>query len=79
LAKKGEMPVAGSIVIRKLSKWQQLGPVVLLITAIQLEVLFESLVYTFGLTVASGMITQGEMQIHIESLAKGTEKVRNKF
>jgi hypothetical protein len=33
----------------------------------------------FGLTVAFGMVTRGEMQIHIESFAEGLEEVGNGF
>jgi hypothetical protein len=48
---------------------------VLLVVAIHSEVLFQSLIYTFSLTVAFGMISRGEMQCHVECLPKGPKEV----
>jgi len=40
-----------SIVISKFRKWEEVSPVVLLVVAIDVEVLFQSLVSTLGLTI----------------------------
>ena len=48
-----------SIVVSKLGNREPTGPVVLLEVTVDAEVLFQGLVYTFGLTVCLWMITGG--------------------
>ena len=57
-----------SIVVSEFSKGKECGPIILLIGNVVSEILFESLIYAFGLTVRFGMITSSEMEFHIESL-----------
>src|SRR5277367_930724 len=54
------------IVVRKLSEGQEIRPIVLLIVAIDAEILFDGLVHTFSLTVSLGMkcCRQSTLQIH---------------
>ena len=54
-------------------------PVVLLIVAEYLEVLFEGSVSAFSLTITFRMITRSEMECHIESFTKRAEKMGDKF
>ena len=63
------------IVVSELSNREPMGPVVLLEITVDAEVLFQGLVYTFGLTVCLWMITGGEVQADPEKRAKGTEKM----
>ncbi|KXN88025.1 hypothetical protein AN958_07408, partial [Leucoagaricus sp. SymC.cos] len=54
-------------------------PVVLLIVTIDSEILLQSLVSTFCLTVTFRVITGGKMQLHIQCFTKRSEEVRNKL
>ncbi len=64
-----------SIVVCELHEWQEFGLVVLLVVAaVDTEVLFQGLVDTFGLSIAFRMISGGEVKVHIESFAEGTEE-----
>ena len=44
---------------------QEVGPVVLLVIAVDLEVLFQSLVSTFSLSITLEVVTGGEVQFHV--------------
>jgi len=55
----------GRVVVSELGKWQEFGPVVLLVIAVDSEVLFQSLVRSFSLAVPFRMITRGEVQLHV--------------
>ena len=56
----------GSVVIREFGEREEIGPVVLLVVAVQSEVTFERLVHPFGLAVSFGMICGGEVELHVE-------------
>jgi len=59
-----------SIVISEFHKWEEVSPVVLLVVAIDVEVLFQSLVSMLGLTITFRMVTRGKVQSDVESLSK---------
>ena len=44
---------------------KNLKPVILLVVAEDLEVLFQSLIEAFGLTVTFWVVTRGEMNLHV--------------
>ena len=54
-------------------------PVILLIVAEDLEVLFQSLVCTFGLTITFRMITGSVVSSHIKSFTKRVEEAGYEF
>ena len=56
----------GSVVVSEFGKGKDFGPVVLLVVAEDLEVLFQSLVEVFGLTIAFRVITRGEVNLHVQ-------------
>ena len=56
-----------SIVVSKLCKQQQPEPVVLLIVAVDPDVLFQG---ALGLTITFRMVPQGEVQFHVQGRAK---------
>ena len=43
---------------------------ILLIVAVDLEILFESLIHAFSLSVALGVISGGEVKFHVEGLSE---------
>ena len=45
------------VVVCKLSKGQQVEPIVLLVVAVDSEILFQSLISSFGLSITFGVIT----------------------
>src|ERR1700726_2494410 len=61
---------ARSIVVGKFHQGQEFGPVVLLIIAVTMEVLFQCLVSLFCLSVALRVIPRSEVQGHIEDFAQ---------
>ena len=64
-----------SIVVSKLRERKEIGPVVLLVVAVGAEILFQSLVRAFGLTIAFGVISGGEVESDVEGFGKGMEEV----
>ena len=70
---------ARSIIVSELHQREEFGPVVLLIIAIDSNVLFQGLIHSFGLSVGFGMITGGEMGFHIESCSERSEEVGYKL
>ena len=64
-----------SIVVCEFCQGKQVRPIILLVIAVHLEILFESLVNTFGLTVAFRMMSGGEVKSHVESFSQGVEEV----
>ena len=64
-----------SIVVSKLREQKEIGPVVLLVVAVGAEILFQSLVRAFGLTIAFGVISRGEVESDVEGFGEGTEEV----
>ena len=59
-----------SIIVCKLCKRQELGPIVLLVIAVNPQALFQHLVHSLCLSIALGMITRGEMEMDIKGLTK---------
>ena len=59
-----------SVIVCELCKRQELGPIVLLVIAVNLQVLFQCLVHSLCLSVVFRMITQGEMEMDIKGLTK---------
>ena len=55
------------------------GPIVLLVVAIDLEVLFQSLISSFSLSITFGMISGSEVQLHVQCNSEGLEEVGYKF
>ena len=59
-----------SIVVSKLRKREQCEPVVLLIVAVDPDVLFQGLGSALGLTVTFRMVPLGKVQLHVQGHAK---------
>lgn len=57
-----------SIVVGKLTKREEAGPVVLLIVAEDPKVLLEGLIESFGLSIAFWVITRCEVNLHVQGL-----------
>ena len=55
----------GSIVVSKLTKREETGPVVLLVVAEDPKVLLKGLIEPFGLSVTFWVITGGEVNLHV--------------
>ena len=72
VGKKWGYPSRGvwSIVVCELCDRKKVRPIVLLIVAIDSEVLFQSLVHAFGLSVTLGVISRGEVELHVKSRAQ---------
>src|SRR5215471_15440441 len=68
-----------SIVICEFRKWKELRPIVLLIIAIDTEVLFKGLIKSFGLPIAFWVITGGKMEFHVQCLTERMEEMRHEF
>ena len=68
-----------SIVVSELRKWEKSLPIVLLVVAVNSDVLFQCLIGAFGLSVAFRMISGGEMKSHIESFSERSEEVRDEL
>ena len=67
------------IVVCELREREKLSPVVLLVVAVNPDVLFQCLISAFGLSVAFRMVTRGEMKLHIESFSEKPEKMRDEL
>ena len=68
-----------SIVVGELYKGQEVSLVILLIIAIHMEVLFQSLISPLGLAIPLWMVSRGEVKIDVQGLTKGTEEMRYKL
>ena len=62
------------VVIRKLGDGEKVGPVVLLVIAVDSYILFEGLIRVFCLTIAFRMISRSEVEGHVECFAKRLEE-----
>jgi len=51
----------------------------LLVVAIDSEVLFQSLIRSFGLSITFRMISGSEMKLHVQCSSKGPEEVGYEF
>jgi len=68
-----------SIVVSELREWEKSFPIVLLIVAVNLDVLFQCLICVFGLSVAFRVVSRGEMKPHVESFSERPEEVRDEL
>jgi len=58
---------------------KEFGPIVLLVVAIDLEVLFQSLIHSFSLSITFGMISRSEVKLHVQRSSEGPEEVGYEF
>src|SRR5882724_6870497 len=68
-----------SIVISELSYWKEFGPIILLVVTIDSEVLFQSLISSFGLSITFGVISRSEVKLHVQRSSEGPEEVGYEF
>ena len=68
-----------SVVESEFRKRKESVPIVLLIRAVDADILFNSLIHTFRLTVSLRMITGSIMDLHIEKFAQRPEEGSNEF
>ena len=54
-----------SIIICEFCKWEEHVPIVLLVVAEYSQILFQGLISPFCLSVAFGMISGGEVELHV--------------
>jgi len=67
------------VIKSELREWEEFGPIVLLVIAVDSEILLECLVRPLGLTISFWVITRGEMQGHSECFSKRAEEVGDKL
>ena len=70
---------ARGVVKRELREWEEFGPIVLLVVAVDSEILLECLVRPLGLTISFWVIARGEMQGHSECFSERAEEVRDEL
>ena len=72
-------PCSGTrgIVVSKFRKREQGVPVILLIIAKYPQVLFQGLIGPFGLSVTFGVVSGGEVELHVKCFSEGAEKSGN--
>src|SRR6266481_10104019 len=70
---------ARSVVVCELGKGEEARPVVLLVVAVDTEVLFQSLVSALSLSVTFWVVSRGEVQLHVQGGAKGPEELGHEF
>ncbi len=68
-----------SIIVCELRKWQELGPIVLLIVGIYPQILLKRLVHSLGLSISFRVVARGEVEMDIKGLAQGTEEMGNEL
>ena len=54
-------------------------PVILLVVAVHMQILFQSLICSFSLPIAFGVISRSEVKLHIQSLSERSEKMGNEL
>jgi hypothetical protein len=69
----------GHVVVCKLGNRKPVGPVILLIVTVDVEVLLQCLIYAFGLTIGLGVVTRREVQADTEECTEGAEEVGDKL
>ena len=57
------------IIISKLGDGEQIRRIVLLVVVVYSEVLFQSLIHSFGLSIALGVITGGKVEFHVQGFS----------
>ena len=67
------------IVVCEFCERKKLSPVVLLVVAVNPDVLFQCLISAFGLSVTFRMVTRGEMNLHIKSFSERPEEMRDEL
>ena len=70
------------VIVCELSEWDQAEPIVLLkllVVAVDSDVLFQSLISSFGLSVTFRMVTRGEMKLHVKSETERLEEMQYEF
>ena len=67
------------IVVCEFHEREKLSPVVLLVVAVNPDVLFQCLISAFGLSVTFRMVTGGEVKLHIESFSERPEEMPDKL
>ena len=67
------------IVVSKFGKWEQGIPVILLIIAKYPQVLFQGLIGSFSLSVTFGVVSGGEVELHVKCFSEGVEKLGNEL
>ena len=67
------------IIVCELRKQEKLSPVVLLVVAVNPDVLFQCLISAFGLSVAFRMVIGGEVKLHIESFSERPKEMRDEL
>ena len=63
-----------SIIVCELHKWQELGPIVLLIVRVYLQILLKHLVHLLSLSISFWVVARGEVEADIKGLSQGMEK-----
>jgi len=58
------------VVVCELRQWEQVRPVVLLVVAVDPEVLFQCLVRPLCLAIAFRVVTGGEIKVHVKGFPK---------
>ena len=67
------------IVVCELREREKLSSIVLLIIAVNPDVLFQCLICAFGLSVPFRMVTRGEVKLHIESFSERPEEMQDEL
>ena len=57
------------VIISKLGDGEQVRPIVLLVVAVYSEVLLQSLIHSFSLSVTFRVITGGKVEFHVQSFS----------
>jgi len=70
---------AQSIIASEFHQREEFRPIVLLIIAIDLNILFQGLIHSISLSVSFGVITGGKMELHIQSCSERPEEVGYKL
>ena len=68
-----------SIVISEFHKQKEHVPIVLLVVAEYSQVLFQGLISPFCLSVTFGMVSGGEVELHIQCFSEGSEESGDEF
>jgi hypothetical protein len=71
--------VVRGVVVSEFSEGKEWAPVVLHAVAVHLDVLFQSLVDTLGLSVSGRMVAGGEAETHIKHFGQGLGEMVNKL
>ena len=69
----------GGVIVRELCQRQEIGPVVLLVVAVNPKVLLQGLIGLLCLSVTFGMVAQCEMELHVEHGPEQAEEVQDEF